>query len=401
MSETPSVTSAPVEVWITGIGLATSLGEGLDANWEALNAGQINVDEQGFAPYIVHPWAKVNLEAQIPKKEQRQMEAWQRIGTYAAGLALDSAGLKGNKDILSRMDMIVAAGGGERDISVDTAILNAEAAGNCTPGFLNDRLMSDLRPTLFLAQLSNLLAGNIAISHGVCGTSRTFMGEEVAGVDAFKIALARIAGGQSDIALVGGSHNGERKDLLVLYEFGDYNLKNEFKPVWARKEHPGFALGSAGAFLVLESKPHAEARGAKPLARLSKVVADRARRKEAGAVTGTLDRLWSALDVHEAPGAIITGATGAEPVTSEERAFLDRHKAFAVRSSGTRFGHTMEAHFALDLALAALSISRGALFAPGDTSGVESEMNEAPAQIVVVGAGHYRGEGMALVEAVK
>ena len=47
------------------------------------------------------------------------MEAWQRIGTYAAGLALDnSAGLKGNKDILGRMDMIVAAGGGERDISV-------------------------------------------------------------------------------------------------------------------------------------------------------------------------------------------------------------------------------------------------------------------------------------------
>ena len=39
--------------------------------------------------------------------------------------------------------------------------------------------MGDLRPTLFLAQLSNLLAGNIAIVHGVCGTSRTFMGEEV------------------------------------------------------------------------------------------------------------------------------------------------------------------------------------------------------------------------------
>ena len=96
MNET-AVTAEPVEVWITGIGLATSLGEGLDANWDALNSGRINVDEQGFAPYIVHPWAKVNLEAQIPKKEQRQMEAWQRIGTYAAGLALDSAGLKGNK----------------------------------------------------------------------------------------------------------------------------------------------------------------------------------------------------------------------------------------------------------------------------------------------------------------
>jgi 3-oxoacyl-[acyl-carrier-protein] synthase II len=400
MTETTSATPEPVEVWITGIGLATSLGEGLDANWEALNAGRINVDEQHLAPYVVHPWAPVNLETQIPKKEQRQMEAWQRIGTYAAGLALDSAGLKGNKEILSRMDMIVAAGGGERDISVDTNVLNAEAKGNFSPGFLNERLMSDLRPTLFLAQLSNLLAGNIAISHGVCGTSRTFMGEEVSGVDAARIALARIAGGQSDIALVGGSHNGERKDLLVLYEFGDYNLKDKFAPVWARKEDPGFALGSAGAFLVIESKAHALARGARPFARLTSVVADRAKRGERGAVAATLEKLWSSVGLHDGRTAIITGATGAEPVTSEERAFLQQHKDVPVRASGTRFGHTMETQFALGLALAALSISRGALFPPGDSSGVEIEMTEAPTQIVVVGAGHYRGEGMALVEAV-
>ena len=52
------------EVWITGIGLATSLGEGLDANWDALKQGRINVDEKTFAPYIVHPFEAVNLEQQ-------------------------------------------------------------------------------------------------------------------------------------------------------------------------------------------------------------------------------------------------------------------------------------------------------------------------------------------------
>jgi 3-oxoacyl-[acyl-carrier-protein] synthase II len=45
MSGTPALKPEPAEVWITGIGLATSLGEGLDANWDALNAGRINVDE--------------------------------------------------------------------------------------------------------------------------------------------------------------------------------------------------------------------------------------------------------------------------------------------------------------------------------------------------------------------
>ena len=77
-----------------------------------------------FAPYVVHRLAPLELDKQIPKKgDQRQMEAWQRIGTYAAGLALDSAGAKGNADLLARMDMIVAAGGGERDEAVDAAIL--------------------------------------------------------------------------------------------------------------------------------------------------------------------------------------------------------------------------------------------------------------------------------------
>jgi len=401
MSGTPALRSEPAEVWITGIGLATSLGEGLDANWDALNAGRINVDEKNFAPYVVHPWTQVNLDTQIPKKgDQRQMEAWQRIGTYAAGLALESAGLKGNKEILGRMDMVIAAGGGERDIRVDTTILNAKAKGNAPPGFLNERLMSDLRPTLFLAQLSNLLAGNIAIVHAVCGTSRTFMGEEAAGVDAARIALARIAAGQSDIALIGGSHNGERKDLMVLYEFGDYNLKDKFAPVWSRENDPGFALGSAGAFLVIESKEHALARGAKPFARLSRVVSDRSPRRQPGAITQSLRKLWSELGEIKGSGAILTGATGAEPATSEERSFLGEHPDYAVRATGTRFGHLVDAQFALGLGLAALSISRGALFPPGDSSGVEIEMSKPPAQIVVTATGHWRGEGMALVEAV-
>ena len=169
----------PKEAWITGIGIISSLGEGLDAHWDALNARRINIDDKRFAPYIVHPLAPVSFDAQIPKKgDQRQMENWQRIGTYAAGLALESAGLKGNQEILARMDMIVAAGGGERDVPVDLAILQAYIKSNAGPVFLNERLMNDLRPTLFLTQLSNLLAGNIAIVHGVSGTSRTFMGEE-------------------------------------------------------------------------------------------------------------------------------------------------------------------------------------------------------------------------------
>ena len=100
------------EAWITGIGIVSCLGEGPDAHWQGLSSGKPQADTAMFAPYVVHRIAAIDFDKQIPKKgDQRQMEPWQRIGTYAAGLALDSAGIKGNAEILSRTDMIVAAGG--------------------------------------------------------------------------------------------------------------------------------------------------------------------------------------------------------------------------------------------------------------------------------------------------
>jgi 3-oxoacyl-[acyl-carrier-protein] synthase II len=83
------------DAWITGIGLVSNLGDGCEANWQGLMTGRPNIDEASFAPYPVHHLAAVDFTKQIPRSEQRLMDAWQRTGTYAAGLALESAGLKG------------------------------------------------------------------------------------------------------------------------------------------------------------------------------------------------------------------------------------------------------------------------------------------------------------------
>jgi 3-oxoacyl-[acyl-carrier-protein] synthase II len=394
---------APREVWITGIGIVSCLGEGADAHWQGLTEGRVKVDLERFAPYLVHPLASLNLDRQIPKKsDQRQMEGWQRIGTYAAGLALENAGLKGNAELLARTDMIVAASGGERDIAVDSTVLSNKAK-SANPGvFLNERLMSDLRPTLFLAQLSNLLAGNISIVHGVTGSSRTFMGEEAAGVDAIRIALARIVAEQSDLALVGGSYNGEREDLLLLYDAGGYLVRGPFKPVWERSNSPGMVLGSLGAFLVLEARTHAQARGAKPLARLLAVLSERSRRP-ASAVTTTLAQMWQKLGVQRASArmAIISGATGTEPATSEERAWLKTMPDLPVRASGSKLGHGFEPQFVMNIALATLVLGREKLFSALDSSGVEQQHDGPLDQVAVTSVGHWRGEGIGLVVSVR
>ena len=389
----------PREAWITGIGIVSCLGEGADAHWQGLAERRIKVDAETFAPYLVHPLAPLDLDKQIPKKgDQRQMEPWQRIGTYAAGLALADAGVKGNAELLARMDMIVAAGGGERDVAVDGAILTNKPKAANPEAFLNERLMSDLRPTLFLAQLSNLLAGNISIVHSVTGSSRTFMGEEAAGVDAVRIALARITAGQSELALVGGSHNGEREDLLLLYDAGGHMLRGAFQPVWERAK--GMVLGSLGAFLVLEARGHAEARNAKPLARLSGVLSERSSRT-AGAIPAALARMWQRLVPPVSAGiAVISGATGAQPATGEERAWLKTLPDVPVRATSSILGHGFEPQFAMNIALAALALGREKLFPAVDSSGVEREYEGPLERVAVTAVGHWRGEGMALIEAV-
>jgi 3-oxoacyl-[acyl-carrier-protein] synthase II len=391
---------APRDVWITGIGIISCLGEGPEAHWRGLSEPAPAADTKTFAPDVVHALCRVDFDKQIPKKgDQRQMEPWQRIGTYAAGLALDSAKAKGDAELLGRMDMIVAAGGGERDWAADAAILSGLPKADNPDRFLNERLMSDLRPTLFLAQLSNLLAGNISIVHGVTGSSRTFMGEEAAGVDATRIALARIKAGQSDIALVGGAQNGERKDLLMLYEFGGFCLKDEFRTVWDRQSAPGFALASLGAFVVLESREHAERRRAPPLAKLSAVVVESTHRRP-GSIEAGLERMWKQLGIPDAETALISGAPGTEPATAEERAFLTRHPEVAVRATGSHLGHGVEPQFAMNTAIAALAVNYGKLFPPFDTTGVERPVASGLARAVVTGVGHWRGEGLALVEPV-
>ena len=225
------------DVLITGIGLVSALGEGVDAHWQKLTADtpQPVTDDVRFPPYVIHPLPVIDWGLQIPKRgDQRQMETWQRLGTYAAGLALDDAAIKTDEALCATMDMVVAAGGGERDEAVDSAILEASTTRNDRDVLLNEKLTTDLRPTLFLAQLSNLLAGNISIVHKVTGSSRTFMGEEGAGVAAVETAAARIRSGQSSHMLVGGAFQTEHHDMLLGYELAGYLHRGPWKSVWQR-----------------------------------------------------------------------------------------------------------------------------------------------------------------------
>lgn len=389
------------ETWITGIGLLSSLGEGVDTHLARLNSGDVPVTESNTFPgFLFHPLGPVDFDKQIPKKgDQRQMELWQRIGTYTAGLALTHAGMAGNQELLKRMDMIVAAAGGERDVKVDASIADELRTHNNPEARLNERLLSELRPTLFLAQLSNLLAGNISIVHGVVGSSRTFMGEEGSGIQAVQTAHARIAAGQSDLALVGGAYNAARSDMLGLWEFAHMHYRDEYKPVFAPGRKPGMATGTGSCFLVLESRKHAEARGAKPIAKITYVESARAKRNAEGSVRSSVGALIESAKKHANAGAIYTSATGVEPATSEEAEAL-KTAGLPVRSVVSRIGQTFESMFPFAIAFSALALSSGKLAAAMPNVPLESPGADGVKSILVSTVGHWRGEGVAIVEAI-
>ena len=398
------------EVWITGIGLASSVGEGNATHSDILTgslSGMPVVDEIGFAPYPVHRLAHLDFSKQIPKvSDQRQMDGWQKLGVYAAGLALEDAGLKDQPELLDRTDLIVAAGSGERDTAVDCKVLEAgDARGNSSLR-ANEILPSALRPTLFLAQLSNLLAGNISIVHHVTGSSRTFMGEEMAGLAAVENAFRRVAAGQSDICVAGGALNAERQDLLLGYELGHNLWRHPYAPIQNRGPRGGGLIpGSVGAFLVVERREHAEARAARPYARLTAVETDRGDRR-LNTTANPLAQVVAPIQQHmtASPIGVFSGASGVAPVTAAELAFLDNLKISGqidyAWTYGDLLGHSVEAHFPAGIALAALALrSRRlslALVGENASSGDFSSVD----RIVVTAVGHWRGEGLALLEPI-
>ena len=113
--------------------------------------------------------------------------------------------------------------------------------------------------------------------------------------------------------------------------------------------------------------------------------------------------MWQTFKPDIAPGriAVISGATGAEPATGEERAWLSTLSDVPVRATATLLGHGIEPQFVMNIALATLALGHGKLFPPTDTAGVEQEYEGPLDQIAITAVGHWRGEGMALVKAVR
>jgi 3-oxoacyl-[acyl-carrier-protein] synthase II len=216
------------------------------------------------------------------------------------------------------------------------------------------------------------------------------MGEEQSGVDALRTAQARIASGQADAILVGGSFNAERDDVIMQYALSGALYRGKTPaPVRERcASEDGFVFGSGGAFILLESPDHARARHVKPLASLNTVYVGRARRHASeNTVRPDLPDTLHALlnDVQTSnPDLILTNATGiAHLWDAEHNALKNAFPNTPVVATGDLIGHTLEPQSIFGVALAALHIQ-----------------SSQASRILISSVGHQRGEGVMMVEKV-
>ena len=292
--------------------------------------------------------ASLDFSGQIPNRSDLRAQGLsQLLGSYTAGLALDMAGLKGEAEILADADLMVATHFGERDRETDQAVLEAVCAEGAGEESLN-RELSNLRPSLFLAQLQNLFAANISIVHGVLGTSITFMGETPAGARVVDEARRRVLCGRSEIILVGAVFNGLRPDILEVHDaraFGD-DAEGERE---GQGDEDRLALGFGAAFLLLESGEHAAKRGAGPRARLREMVQTR--------FEDALDAAALGLDP-AAPLLVLHDATGKDHVGRVERRLRALAPDADIRNLAAVTGSLMEASFPFAASFAAGQLDR-------------------------------------------
>ena len=250
-------------VVVTGVGLVTPLGTGVEKNWEALMAGRSGIsrierfDVTDFPSKIAGQIRDFNPEDWIDKKEIRRMDPFIQYAMATAEQAMQQSGLK-IEEQAEKVGVIVGVGiGGLLTIEEYHKHFLATGLRKVTPFFI---------PKL----ISNLAPGNIAIRYGAKGVNLATTSACASGSHAIGEAYRMIRQGFLDAAITGGT-----EAALTPLGLGGFaamralSTQNEEPERASRpfdRERDGFVMSDGAAALVLEEREHAAARGALILA---------------------------------------------------------------------------------------------------------------------------------------
>ena len=254
-------------VVITGVGLVTPLGIGVQETWESLCAGKSGVGEitrfdvSNFQTKIAAEVKDFHAEDFLPQKEAKRTERFIAYAVAASRLAIEDSGLVINGSNSARIGVITGCGLGGLSILEDTCLkLNSQGPRRVSPFFI---------PMM----IGNMAPGMISIQFGARGPNASLATACAAGAHAVGDSYKLILRGEADAMITGGVESVVNPTCIAGF--------NSMKALSTRNDEPqkasrpferdrdGFVVGEGSGILIIEALDHALERGAKIYAELT------------------------------------------------------------------------------------------------------------------------------------
>jgi len=248
-------------VVVTGIGLVSPVGVGIEENWSNLISGKSGIgpitrfDASGFASRIAGEVKNFHPEELISKKELRKMDPFLQFALGAAHYAMEDAKFKIDPEFSSRVGVVMGCGlGGLLTIEESHKLMLEGGAKKVSPFFI---------PMI----ISNMAPGLISIYHGAKGPNLSLQTACAAGTHAVGQAYHLIRNGLCDAMITGGVES-----TITHLAIGGFSAmralstRNDDPQHASRpfdKERDGFILSEGSGVLVIEELNFARARGAR------------------------------------------------------------------------------------------------------------------------------------------
>ncbi|PKL09260.1 MAG: beta-ketoacyl-[acyl-carrier-protein] synthase II [Spirochaetae bacterium HGW-Spirochaetae-7] len=248
------------QIVITGMGVVSSIGIGIDDFWQASvkgssGAGRIAAfDPSGFHSEIACEIKDFDPDKRISKKQSRRMARFSQFAVYAAIEAVEQAGL----DIASldpaRIGCVVGSGAGGFDVleeQYNSFIKNGPRNGNALA---------------VPKTIVNMAACTVAINLGITGPNFAVVSACATGGHNLAMARMLIQSGYADVVITGGAEATITPMVVDAYGcMGVLSTRNDEPQRASRpfdRDRDGFVMGEGAGIMVLESLEHATRRGA-------------------------------------------------------------------------------------------------------------------------------------------
>ncbi len=260
-------------VVVTGIGMVSPLGYGVDHNWKRLIAGESGIrkidhfDVSDISSQIagIIPRTKdenpkngeLNADLFVPPKEQRKLDEFTVFAMAAAHEAIEDSGWKPTSDEdLNRTGVMIGSGIGGLQTMYETAITLLEQGPRRISPFANP------------AMLINISSGHVSIKYGFRGPNHAVVTACATGTHAIGDAGRMIALGDADVMVAGGTEAGVNR--LGVASFAAVRaLSTGYNDNPGEASRPfdegrdGFVIAEGAGIVILEEYEHAKKRGAK------------------------------------------------------------------------------------------------------------------------------------------